>query len=172
MQRCLVHVARDVRRHLTTRPRTQAGRALWALTRALTKVDTLDAATAWLTRLNDWHTTHGHLVRERTYRTQTPFVPGWVRPGQAWWYTHHRLRKAYRLLERLARDQVLFTHLDPDLTGLDATTNKIEGGVNACLREMLRRHRGMPIDHQRRAIEWWCHQLSIPSERGDVPYAA
>jgi hypothetical protein len=111
-----------------------------------------------LTRLDDWHTVHGHLVRARTYRAQVQFVPGRVRPGQAWWYTHDRLRKAYRLLERLARDQTLFTHLDPDLPGLDTTTNKIEGGVNACLRTVLHHHRGMPIDHRRRAVDWWCHQ--------------
>jgi hypothetical protein len=160
VQRCLVHVQRDVRRHLTGRPRTDPGRALWALTRALTRIVTLDDAARWLTRLNDWHTVHGHLVRARTHRAQAEFVPGWVRPGQRWWYTHDRLRRAYRLLEPLARDQVLFTCLDPALPGLDATTNKIEGGVNACLRTVLRHHRGMPADHRRRAVDWWCHQHS------------
>ena len=59
VQRCLVHVRRDVRRHLTQRPRTDPAKALWALAKALPKVATLDAAATWLTRLNDWHTVHG-----------------------------------------------------------------------------------------------------------------
>ena len=161
VQRCLVHVQRNVRTQLTSRPRTDAGKALWGLAKTLTRIGSLDEATAWLGHLNDWHTLHGHLIKARTYRDQLrgAAVPAWVRPGQLWWYTHDRLRRAYRLLERLARDEHLFTYLDPDFTGLSisSTTNSIEGGVNAGLRDLLRRHRGIPEHHQRRAIEWWLH---------------
>ena len=46
----------------------------------------------------------------------------------------------------------------PDV-GLDiaSTTNRIEGGTNAQLRLMLRAHRGMSEDHQKRAIEWYLY---------------
>jgi hypothetical protein len=162
VQRCLVHVQRNVRTYLTLAPRSDAGRTLRALSLSLTKITTRDAATAWLTKLNDWHQVHGHLTRQRTYRDRVhaAAVPSWTRPGQTWWYTHDRLRKAYRLLAKLARKDVLFTYLDPALDGLgiSSTTNQIEGGVNAQLRLVLRHHRGMTPDHARRAIEWWCYQ--------------
>ncbi len=58
-----------------------------------------------------------------------------MRANQTWWFTHDRLRKAYRLLERLSQAGTLFTYLRTEFTGLDiaATTNRIEGGTNAQL---------------------------------------
>jgi hypothetical protein len=75
VQRCLVHVQRNVRTYLTGRPRTDAGKALLRLGRALTRITTAAEATAWLSGLNDWHQSYGHLVKARTYRN------GSARPG-------------------------------------------------------------------------------------------
>ncbi len=166
VQRCLVHVQRNVRTYLTTKPRTDAGKALWGLAKKLTRINTAEDAVTWLQHLNDWHTLYGHLTRERTYRHQltgTRVAPEWVRPGRTWWYTHERLRKAYRLLDKLVRNDHLFTYLAPEHDGLEisSTTNWIEGGVNAGLRDLLKRHRGMPEHHQRRAVEWWLHTHAI-----------
>lgn len=169
VQRCLVHVQRNVRTYLTSRPRTPAGKALWGLARALTTITTLDEAIEWMALLAQWHQLYGHLVRERTYRRHLAdpniggHFPDWVRPGQQWWYTHERLRKAYRLLAKLVQRGHLFTYLDPSNQGLKiaSTTNQIEGGINAQLRDMLRRHRGMSTEHQRRAIEWWLHAHAV-----------
>jgi hypothetical protein len=156
-QRCLVHVQRNVRTHLTSNPRTEPGRALWGLARALTRIGDAEAAAKWLANLNAWFQVHGPLVKQRTYAATTADRPDWARPNQQWWYTHDRLRRAYRLMERLAQDGALFTYLDPALAGLGiaSTTNRIEGGVNAQLRLVARHHRGMPITHRRRAFEWW-----------------
>lgn len=87
VQRCLVHVQRNVRTYLTGRPRTEAGKALLRLGRALTRITTAAEAAAWLGGLNDWHQSYGHLVKARTYRTGTAIIPGWVRANQTWWYT-------------------------------------------------------------------------------------
>lgn len=170
VQRCLVHVQRNVRTYLTGRPRTEAGKALLRLGRALTRITTAAEAAGWLGGLNDWHQAHGHLVRARTYRNGSAVVPGWVRANQTWWFTHDRLRKAYRLLERLSQAGTLFTYLRAEHTGLNIapTTNRIEGGTNAQLRLLLRAHRGMSEDHQKRAIEWY---LYLHSEK-PVPPAA
>lgn len=108
------------------------------------------------------------LVKARTYRAATAVAPGWVRSNQAWWYTHDRLRKAYRLLERLGQAGTLFTYLSREYNGLDiaSTTNRIEGGTNAQLRLILRTHRGMGEEHQKRAIEWY---LYLHSEQPRPP---
>lgn len=159
VQRCLVHVQRNVRTYLTSRPRTEAGKALLRLGRALTRISTPAQAAAWLGHLNDWYQDHGRLVRARTYRSANNLAPAWVRANQTWWFTHDRLRKAYRLLERLSQAGTLFTYLRTEFTGLDiaSTTNRIEGGTNAQLRLLLRAHRGMSEVHQKRAIEWYLY---------------
>jgi hypothetical protein len=160
VQRCLVHVQRNLRTYLTSKPRTDAGKALWALGKSLTKVTTPGQADAWLGKLNTWYGLYGELTKARTYLAQVTdgsVIPATLKPGQKWWYTHARLRTAYRLLAKLVRREELFTYLRPEFEqlGISSTTNWIEGGVNAGLREMLRRHRGMKTPHQRRAIEWW-----------------
>jgi len=160
VQRCLVHVQRNMRTYLTMKPRTDAGRSLWALARGLTRVKTTEQADAWLHRLNDWYSVFGELTKQRTYANQLGTggtMPDWVKPGQRWWYTHDRLRRAYRLLAKLVQREQLFTYLRPEFAGLDisSSTNWIEGGTNAMLRDLLHRHRGMSEEHQRRAIEWW-----------------
>ena len=40
---------------------------------------------------------------------------------------------------------------------LPSTNNRIEGGVNAQLRTMLRNHRGMSIERRIKAVFWWCY---------------
>lgn len=39
-------------------------------------------------------------------------------------------------------------------------TNRIEGGINSRLREMLRNHRGLSIERRIKAVFWWCYMHS------------
>lgn len=159
VQRCLVHVERDVVTHLTRHPKTEAGKALLDLGRRLPRVRNVAMAVQWVVDLQAWHTLYRQLVVEKTYRrvTEEQDIPAYVKPHQTWWYTHARLRRAYLLMQRLQQAGHLFTFLDPSLEelGLPSTTNKIEGGVNRQLRLLLDHHRGMPDLHQKRAVEWW-----------------
>lgn len=43
---------------------------------------------------------------------------------------------------------------------LPATSNSIEGGVNAQLGAMLGDHRGLSIERRAKAIFWWCYMHS------------
>lgn len=110
IQRCLVHVQRNVRTHLTSRPKTDAGKALWGLARSLTRITTTEQAIVWLHHLHAWHDLHGHLTRERTYlgqqRDGRP-APAWLRPGQRWWYTdssHNLIEASVRIAGQDARE--------------------------------------------------------------------
>ena len=61
---------------------------------------------------------------------------------------------------RLVSQGTLFTYLDPELTAegpLPATNNRIEGGVNAQLRDLLRNHRGLSLMRRVKAVFWWCY---------------
>lgn len=151
MQRCILHVQMNVRQHLTLRPRTTAGKRLLALSRQLSQVATIEDAIAWQQNLNRWWQAHGFLTRERTL----------FRKGQ-WGFTHDRLRKAWLLLRKLARQDVLFTYL---LYGNPRTTSALEVGINNGIRTVLRSHRGMTEPHMKRAAEWFLSRKEIPLER-------
>ena len=58
----------------------------------------------------------------------------------------------------------MFTYLDESLRAehgkIPSTNNRIEGGVNARLREMLRNHRGLNVERRIKAVFWWCYMHS------------
>ncbi|WP_209703952.1 IS1249 family transposase [Leucobacter exalbidus] len=159
VQRCLVHLQRNVRKHVTTRSKTPAGQGLWGLALKLTRVKTVTGGEEWAQLFLAWENSFLHLTKERTYRKHAAEVPSWARPNQTWWYTHQRLRSGYQVLQRAIQGGHLFTFLSPQLAHLNvpSTTNEIEGGTNSQMRLLLRLHRGMPEEHQRRAIEWWLY---------------
>ena len=160
IQRCLVHVQRNIRTYVTTNPRTDAGKGMRKLSLNLTRVKTQDDAEKWLLALEAWHQLSRDLINEKTYATaEGAQRPTWAKADCSWWWTHDRLRKAWNLLQGLVKKQQLFTFLNEEFAGLgiSSTTNRIEGATNCCIKDLLRRHRGMPSAHQRRAVDWWCY---------------
>lgn len=148
-QRCLFHLQLNVTRHLTRNPRTQAGRALRQLVMQLSEVWDEDAAILWQIRLDEWWRAFGYLTRERTLLRNGNFG-----------FTHDRLRKAWLLVRNVVRQDLIFTYV---VYGNPRTTSPLEGGVNAQLRDLLKRHRGMSEEHRKRAAEWFLalHELSL-----------
>ena len=161
IQRCLVHVQRNTRTDLTSRPKLEAGKELKKLSDKLTAVHDAEAAARWGEALNAWHIRWKDFIAERTYARDDPMSPKASR--QEWWWTHQELRRCYRRLERLFREGKLFAFLDPGLTAggpVPRTTNRLEGGVNSPLKHMLLDHHGLPEEHMRRACEWVCYMKS------------
>ena len=151
VQRCLFHAYAQVKRCTTTRPKLQAGRELYQIALDLTHIKTLHQAELWRERYLDWCGFWSDFLEDTT------LVDG----KRA--YTHERLRKARRSLSSLVSAGTLFTFLDPELTKagpLPYTNNKIEGGVNAQLRAVLRNHRGLTTLKRVKAVFWWCHARS------------
>jgi len=63
-------------------------------------------------------------------------------------HKHERLLKAEWSLLKLIRGNTLFTYLDKELSdefNTLSTNNRIEGGINSQLREMLKNHRGLSL---------------------------
>jgi len=148
-QRCIFHLQMNITRHLTRHPRTTAGKALRRLVMDLSAVRDETAAIEWQLRLEQWWQAFGHLTRERTM----------FRNGQ-WGFTHDRLRKAWLLMRLVTRRQTLFTHI---VYGTPRTTSALES-LNAQIRDLLRRHRGMSEQHRRRAVEWFLTLRELPLE--------
>jgi hypothetical protein len=63
------------------------------------------------------------------------------------------------------------TYLDPGLCAegpMPRTNNRIEGGVNAQLREMMRNHRGMSEVRRVKAVFWWCRRGRLRRDAGGL----
>ena len=148
VQRCLYHAFCQVRRYTTSRPNLQAGKELYGLAVDLVHVETLRQADLWAERFLEWCEFWCDFLNERT-----------VVDGRRV-YTHERLVKARRGLASLLNAGTMFTHLDPGLCAegpMPRTNNRIEGGVNAQLRDMMRNHRGMSELRRVKAVFWWCY---------------
>ncbi|WP_095658954.1 IS1249 family transposase [Corynebacterium glaucum] len=157
IQRCLVHAQRVIRRYTTSRPRTDAGKAIYALALKLTKITTLDQAREWTLRLHDFGVVYKGFLNEKT-----PVPQERRTVNHQWEYTHIRVRKAYNSLLHLSRNNWLFTYLQPPPNALEpnrwtSTTNSLEGGVNAQLKRIADAHRGRSGERQRRMLEWYLH---------------
>ena len=152
-QRCTFHAFSQVRRYTTTRPRTAAGIELYALSRELLYVEKKSEADDWTERFRSWVVRYKEFLSQRTRDENGNLV-----------YTHERLLKAENSLIRLLKEGSLFRYTDEQLRersgDLPATNNRIEGGVNARLREMLREHRGLSIERRIKAVFWWCYMHS------------
>ena len=156
IQRCLFHVKTNTITDLTRKPKTAAGKALLALTNQLLTIKTPQEAANWIRLLHQWHQLFQEFISEKTYSTDPN--------GKThWWWTHERLRRAYKRLERLSRSENLFTYLEHEFAnqGINRTTSQLEGGINAPIRRLLNTHRGLSEPHMKTAIEWGLNQKSI-----------
>lgn len=148
VQRCVFHAFSQVKRCTTTRPKLQAGKELYQLSKELMHIETLKQAEWWVEQFFQWCEFWEDFLKEKT-----------IENGRTV-YTHERLRKARRSLVKLINQNTLFTYLDPELTAegpLPRTNNRIEGGVNTQLRAVLREHRGMNMIRRIKAVYWWCY---------------
>ena len=159
-QRCVFHAFCQVKRHTTSRPKLQAGVELYALARELLHVETLQQADWWVERFMQWCEFWSDFLERKS------LVEGRMA------YTHRRLREARSGLVRLVNAGTLFTYLDPALCAegpMPATNNRIEGGVNSQLREVLRSHRGLTKLKRVKAVFWWCYlHVECPKAMADT----
>lgn len=151
-QRCVFHVYSQVKRYTTSRPNTAAGAELYMLAKDLLKVKSKREAQIWTERFIEWIKKYQEFLNEMTIDEN-----GRKRP------THERILKAERSLLKLIRENTLFTYLDEELKkdfSTPSTNNRVEGGINSRLREMLRNHRGLSIERRIKAVYWWCYMHS------------
>ena len=84
VQICQYHQQQIVGRYLTAKPKSEAGLELKLLAHSLTKID----EGLFTELLKNWHGKWREFLAEKTYKPD----------GKHWWYTHKRIRTAYRSL--------------------------------------------------------------------------
>lgn len=169
IQRCLVHIKRNIQQDVGLKPTLNSGKVLRWLSLELLKVDTRQKAANWTGTLYWFEHTYSTWLNEKTYvkDVQRVDIPKQFRSNKTYFYTHYRHRRAWKLLTKLEKKQHLFTFLtatadhgdseEAKRHNLASTTNSLEGGINAQVKALARNHRGLSDEHQRTAIDWWCY---------------
>ena len=140
IQRCLVHIIRQASAWLTQNPKTTAGRQLLSLVKQLRDVRTKRQKRRWIRAYRTWDKKYETFLKEKS----------WAWNGQ-WWYTHRRLRGTRSLLENSLPDLFRFV-TDPTVP---RTSNHVEGGMNARLKELFRSHRGFSPTKKLALASWY-----------------
>lgn len=135
-QMCQFHQVQIVTRYLTRRPKNSASIELRRLTLNLTQLKKAD----FIERLDHWYLTHEAYLNERSTNEDT---------GRSW-YTHKRLRSAYRSLR--TNSDWLFTYQEYGHLDIPNTTNSLEGLFSE-LKRQLQSHHGLNEQRKLRFIK-------------------
>lgn len=147
VQRCTFHAFTQIKRYTTTRPNLVCGQELYKLGLELLHITTKQEAKLWVKQYLVWVSKWDEFLNEKT-----------VQDGREE-FTHLRLVKAKRAVNTLLNKGHLFTYLDELLCiggPLPSTNNRLEGGINSPLRQVLREHRGLCLIRRIKAVFWWC----------------
>jgi hypothetical protein len=120
------HQMQIVGRYLTSRPKTEAGQELKRLTDSLTELD----ETSFTELLYAWNKKWSVFLKERSYKPD----------GKHYWYTHQRIRAAYRSL--VTNLPYLFSYLRYPELKIPNTNNSSEGSFSE-MKRLLNNHHGL-----------------------------
>ncbi len=137
VQMCHFHQQQIVRRYLTNNPQLEAGIELKRISDTLTFTNEKE----FTNKLTNWHYKWNEFLKERT--------PDKINPKR-WYYTHRRLRSAYRSLN--INLPYLFTYQKYSKLNIPNTTNSLDGSF-AHLKEKVTMHRGLRFNIKKKFIE-------------------
>lgn len=136
IQMCHFHQIAIVTRYLTTRPKLPAGQTLKHIAMKIPKSNENEMKKL----LDEWHNEWKEFLKEKTYNPET----------KRWFYTHKRLRSAYRSITRNL--PMLYTYQKYPELKIPNTTNSLDGTFSH-LKDMLRIHRGLKKNRKLKMID-------------------
>lgn len=136
IQMCHFHQMQIMTRYLTTRPKLIAGQTLRHIAMCIPK----NNESKMQELLNRWYNTWKEFLKEKTYNQET----------NCWFYTHKRLRSAYRSITRNL--PLLYTYQKYPELSIPNTTNSLDGTFSH-LKDMLRIHRGLKQNRKIKLID-------------------
>lgn len=142
VQRCLVHVKRQIKNYLSTTPKTLPGQHLLNLSRQITRIKTQEECGLWLLGFKHWCDQYESYVKQKSFNIDS----------KRYWYTHKNLHAAYNLILKAIPN--MFHYLNDD--EIPATTNRLENYFGH-LKDKLTLHRGLRLQAKRNFIKWYLH---------------
>lgn len=140
IQRCTVHIAREVETWITRRPQSKAGKELLELVRLLLKIDNQESSQLWLRAFIDWYWKYESYINEKSVDEDT----------QRWWFTHKMLHRSVTHIKRAIPHLFTYTRYDK----VPKSSNSIESFFGH-LKDNLRIHRGLSEQHMKDFVKWY-----------------
>lgn len=142
VQRCVVHVKRQIKNYLGANPQLIQARELLYHSKKITKINSQEQAANWLIELYNWYGRNEVFINQKSINEIT---------GRSW-YTHKHLHQAAtHLINAIPH---LFSYLNDEQ--IPKSTNQIEGYF-AHLKEKLTLHRGLRLEAKKNFIKWYLH---------------
>lgn len=142
VQRCLVHVKRQVKTYLSDHPKIKIAEELLIFSKQITRIETIEESQIWLVSFYKWHNENKDFINEKTVNTET----------KRWWYKHKNLHLATTHLIQAIPNMFCYLN-DPQIPN---TTNRLESYF-AHLKEKLTLHRGLRFSNKKNFIKWYLH---------------
>ena len=142
IQRCVVHVKRQIRNYLSTNPRLEQSKQLLSISNKVTRIETMEASAYWLVEFYRWYEENKAFINEKVLNPDTEMS----------WYKHKKLHLATsHIINAIPH---LFCYLnDP---AIPKTSNKVEGYFSH-LKEKLTIHRGLRFEAKKNFIKWYLY---------------
>jgi hypothetical protein len=147
IQRCLVHIKRQVRNYLSSKPKLEQSVSLLKLSNQITSIKSIEDSNIWLGAFFNWYKINHEFINQKTQSQNT---------GR-FWYTHKNLHVAFSLLENAIPN--MFNYLDDEQ--IPNTTNRIENYFTH-LKDKLRIHRGLRFEAKKNFIKWYLYMKNNP----------
>jgi hypothetical protein len=142
LQRCLVHIQRECRIWLTTKPKSSPGIELRTIVNTLHTITTHQESQKWMKEIFDWYKKHQTFVNQKSYSANT----------KRYWFTHKLVRKAFIHIKNALPNmfEYLFNPRVPK------STNGLESFFGH-LKSHLLMHRGLSKEHRKNFIKWYLY---------------
>jgi hypothetical protein len=128
VQRCVVHIKRQIKSYLGAKPQLQQAKDLLYYSRQVTRINTIEHAHNWLAEIYHWYTKHEAFINQKSENEKT---------GISWYTPKHLHQAATHLINAIPH---LFSYLNDEQ--IPKSTNQIEGYFGH-LKEKLTLHRGL-----------------------------
>ena len=140
LQRCLVHIQRQVKSYITRHPKSQA----WKRLKHITNYPVLSDPFLSPIALKVWKTTYQSYLNEKSTTRK-----GW------WIYTHPNLRKAWKhITNALPYMYQSVVYNDPNI---ERTTNRLEGYFWVLTNEWINEHKWLSSMRLRSFLVLWIY---------------
>jgi hypothetical protein len=139
-QRCVVHIERECLSWLTQHPKTSAGITLRRLVCQISHITTSNDKLFWIKQIREWYDVYEEFIKQKTINKETGEMT----------YTHDNVRRTYIHIKRALPN--MFKYIDNP--SIPNNTNSLESFFGH-LKDNLRIHRGMSIEHRQNFIKWY-----------------
>ena len=149
IQRCFVHLKRFVQRKVGKFTENEIGQLLHKHCRKLFSIDTIAKAKRWEKAfLTDFERHKEYIDEKVACEKRTPKSKGY-------YLRHRNLSVAWHHILSPLKKGHMWSFLSDEIKKCPRDTNRLEGGINTRIKELIMCHRGIKFSHEQRIAEWF-----------------